>query len=182
MYEVYLNSSNTELIIEDLKDNETKTLLQMGLLFIKKADKAIKEQYTVTYKELVKDHGASDEMTYARVRHFFSCNFSVKDGNPDIDEDFNFILENIPCPLKIISICKHKICEPEIVHELSDRETQVLRPFANGCSLDEISEQLFISTATIHNHINNMYRKIGVAGKPNPDRKLVAYAHKKRII
>ncbi len=48
-------------------------------------------------------------------------------------------------------------------HGLSDRETQVLRLMARGWTTKQIARRLAISPKTCDHHIQNLYRKIGVA-------------------
>lgn len=50
----------------------------------------------------------------------------------------------------------------EMVEPLSDREIEVLRLIASGCSNQEIAERLFVAVSTIKTHINNVYGKLGV--------------------
>lgn len=182
MYEIYFNHSNDELMVEDHQKKETLPLMKMGLPFLMEADKHIQEQYPDTHETICLVHGDKKEFVYARVRHFFSCNFSVKDGRPDIDEDWNFDLENVPCPARINGTCKGGICNPTFSTDLTSREKEVLRLYVKGFDESEIAEVLFISKNTVHNHINNLYAKTGVKGKSCPDRRLVAYAYSKKIV
>jgi putative nucleotidyltransferase with HDIG domain len=46
---------------------------------------------------------------------------------------------------------------------LSDREVEVLRHLARGCSEKRIGELLFISPGTVHTHVVHVYQKIGVS-------------------
>lgn len=182
MYEIYLNSDNSALVVENHKTGETVLFTECGISFYVKIDDAVKLQYPETHAELCQLFGHNQQQVFARTRAFLACNFSVKDGKPDIDEDWNFNLENVPCPARISGICKHEICNPKISHELTARELEVLILFAKGLSEEEIAEMLFISKSTVHNHINNMYKKVGLVGKTSPDRKLVNYAYAKKII
>ena len=45
---------------------------------------------------------------------------------------------------------------------LTERETEILHAVAKGYKRHEISEQLSISTGTVGNHINNIYKKLEV--------------------
>jgi len=182
MYEIYFNSTNEEIVVENLQSGEILLLSKMPFDFLIKAENTIKTQYPTTWEKLIKEHGDRSAFIYARVRHFFACNFSVKDGRPDIDDDWNFDLETVPCPARIAGICENKICAPKITNKLTDREIEVLRLFVKAFGEDEIAEALFISKSTVHNHINNMYRKIGAVGSVAPDRKLMNYAFNKKIV
>jgi DNA-binding NarL/FixJ family response regulator len=47
--------------------------------------------------------------------------------------------------------------------ELTDREAEVLAAMARGLSNAEIAAELFLSEKTVKNHINRIFRKLGVA-------------------
>jgi DNA-binding NarL/FixJ family response regulator len=49
--------------------------------------------------------------------------------------------------------------------QLSTREIEVLRLVADGADNREIAERLFVSSETVKTHLNNIYRKLGVAGR-----------------
>ncbi len=44
---------------------------------------------------------------------------------------------------------------------LTDRELEVLRFVAEGCSNKEIGAQLFISSETVKKHLKNSFNKLG---------------------
>ena len=48
---------------------------------------------------------------------------------------------------------------------LSERELDILRYVISGRSYSEIGETLFISRLTVHTHVKNIYRKIGIRNK-----------------
>jgi LuxR family maltose regulon positive regulatory protein len=48
---------------------------------------------------------------------------------------------------------------------LSERETEVLALMAAGESNGEIAARLFVSTATVKTHVNNLYRKLGTSSR-----------------
>jgi LuxR family transcriptional regulator, maltose regulon positive regulatory protein len=51
---------------------------------------------------------------------------------------------------------------PSLVEPLSEREFDVLRLIAAGCSNIQIGERLFIAQGTVKRHITNLYGKLGV--------------------
>ncbi len=61
---------------------------------------------------------------------------------------------------------------PAEAHGLTARELEVLRLIAAGHLSREVSELLFISTATVARHLTNIYRKLGVDSRA----KLTAFA------
>jgi DNA-binding CsgD family transcriptional regulator len=169
-------------MVEDMSCHKTVKLDEMPLEWIKKVDHAIEITYPETFGRLEHVYGDDKAFALPRVRQFLACNFSVKDGIPDIDEDYNFNLEHVPCPARIKDLCTARFCNPVIDTTFSKRELEILKPFADALSDSEIAEQLFISKHTVHNHINNMYKKAGLVNKGNPDRKLIAYAHAKKLV
>ena len=184
MFEIYFNPHNKTLMVEDLHHNEIRSLKEMDYSFFKNVEFQIKTNYPEAHDILINLYGYEKEFAYARVRHFLSCNFQVKTGKPNIDEDWNLMLQDNLCPARETGSCKFnkKLCNLKLESNLTERETEVLRLFAKGFSEEEIADVLFISKNTIHNHINNMYRKLDLSGKTSPDRKLVNYAHVKGII
>jgi len=181
LYEIYWNKTNDHLLVEE-SDGSVTELNQMPMSWQLKVDRAIEEQYPTTYEILTDLYGTQKQQTFKRVKQFLACNFSEKDGIPDIDEDFNFRLEKTACPARVKGICELKICAPEINSDFSARELEVIRLFVTGMTEEQIAEHMFLSHHTIHNHIKNMYRKTNLVGKSNPDRLLMAYAFRKKII
>jgi len=182
MFEIYTNSDNRIIVAEDMTTGAILPIKDMPMAWILKVDNSIRETYPETYDKLVDLHGGMKTDVLMRVKQFLSCNFACRDGVPDIDDHFNFKIENVFCPARSTKVCQLGICRPKISHELSKCERLVLRLFCLGMSEDEIAEKLFISRCTVHNHINNMYAKTGIKGKTTPDRKLVAYAYSKNLI
>lgn len=48
------------------------------------------------------------------------------------------------------------------VERLTNRETQVLRLLAQGCTYSRVAERLGMSTHTVGSHVKNSYRKLDV--------------------
>ncbi|MDX9931569.1 MAG: response regulator transcription factor [Bacteroidales bacterium] len=61
---------------------------------------------------------------------------------------------------------------------LSDRETEVLKGFAEGLSYKEIAEKLFISPRTVETHKENIMKKLGLHSLAD----MIRYAIKEEII
>ncbi|MBT4338031.1 MAG: response regulator transcription factor, partial [Bacteroidetes bacterium] len=70
---------------------------------------------------------------------------------------------------------KHTV---ERIAELSEREKEIVRWFADGLSYKEIASKLFISVRTVESHKNNIMEKLELKTKVD----LVKYAIKHGII
>ncbi|MDB6014877.1 MAG: Response regulator containing a CheY-like receiver domain and an DNA-binding domain [Gammaproteobacteria bacterium] len=66
----------------------------------------------------------------------------------------------------------------EIPHDLTERETDVLKLMTSGISNREIAKALRISDGTVRNHVSNIFSKLGV----NDRTKAVLYALQKRLV
>jgi DNA-binding NarL/FixJ family response regulator len=49
-----------------------------------------------------------------------------------------------------------------LVEPLTDRELEVLRQLAQGCTDKKIAENLVIARETVHKHLKNIYGKLDV--------------------
>jgi len=56
---------------------------------------------------------------------------------------------------------------PELIREyhITERELEVIQLILEGCDNHTIGKKLFISTNTVHNHIYNIFRKLGVKNR-----------------
>ena len=50
--------------------------------------------------------------------------------------------------------------------QITQREKTIAHRYASGETYKEIASALFISPATVRNHMANVYRKLGVKNKP----------------
>jgi len=139
----------------------------------------IKRIYPDTHASLCVKFGDRKDCAYARTYQFMVCNFSDHDGQPDIDDDYNFNLEKVACPVR--HLCKDSFCRPQLDSVLSKREHEVIDWFIKGLDLEEIAKNMFISPSTVHNHTNNIYTKLGLVGQKHPDRLLVSMYYQKKI-
>ena len=100
------------------------------------------------------------------VRRFIKCNFMRQDMTSiDIDRLGDWHIEEPICP--IAGECKGYgvVCWCKASSSLSERERVVINMYVDGKSEKEIDKILFISPRTVHNHITNSYKKMGVKDK-----------------
>jgi len=177
MIEIYWNETRSALMAENIIDGSTWRLDQWGVELIHKFDSSIATIRPKAYKALCDECGYGPQFAFNRIYQFAACNFSTRDGRPDIDDEFNLTTERVACPIR--HKCKAVFCSNETA--LSDRELEIVKLFASGADDDSIASKLFISKSTVHNHINNIYHKLGFTGHPHPDRLLLNYAYNNKI-
>jgi len=132
MFEIYYNNYERSFNVEDLTTKISKPLKDMGYTFFHKIESHIKDFYPEAYEILTQLYGNDDATIFGRVNHFINCNFYLKTGKPNINENWDLTLQHIHCPARITKTCdlKNKLCHLEKKSFLSEREIEVLRFFA----------------------------------------------------
>jgi DNA-binding NarL/FixJ family response regulator len=51
------------------------------------------------------------------------------------------------------------------IYHLTDREIQIVKQIAEGCSYKKVAELLFISDRTVNKHLENIYKKLNIKSK-----------------
>jgi DNA-binding CsgD family transcriptional regulator len=69
-----------------------------------------------------------------------------------------------------------KVCPHSLVDDLSTRELEIARHFAEGLSNKELARKLGLSPSTVRNHLSSIYFKLGVGGKAELATLLSAWA------
>ncbi len=66
---------------------------------------------------------------------------------------------------KLVSVFREKEDTTKAIEVLSARENEILQLLAKGLLYKEIADQLHISTATVRQHIHNIYEKLHVQNR-----------------
>lgn len=56
-------------------------------------------------------------------------------------------------------------CQSAVLYSLTPREVEILEALAKGWSTQQIADRLYISVATVRNHVQNVLRKLEVHSK-----------------
>lgn len=100
---------------------------------------------------------------YSIVRRFIRCNLgNLDEGFFDIDQQGNFCLEEVHCPLRGECPDESIICKPHISSSLTPREMQIFRLIVLGFDAADIANELYISILTVNRHRENIKAKIKV--------------------
>lgn len=177
--EFFLNDSQNCLVIhEKVTDNYWNFTNEDKDIISKCIDK-IKEDYPEAYATLNKLYFLKANKRFLIVSRFLRCNFGMSDSIIDIDDDWNFNLEKVFCPLRG-GFCKEEnlVCNPKLNLELSDREIELTSLLVQEFKFDEIGEMLFISPFTVENHKKKIFKKLGI----HTLAQLVNYSYKNNII
>ncbi len=99
-------------------------------------------------------------------------------------EELNSAIEQVAQGKPFISPMITDTLDPEVVlnseqiQRLTNREAEVFERLAEGKSVREIAEELFVSIYTVYTHMNTIRRKMGI--EKNPE--LVRYAMENPLI
>ena len=55
-----------------------------------------------------------------------------------------------------------RVDQSSLIEPLTEREVEVLKLIAEGCSNPEIAERLILSVGTVKTHVKHIYGKLGV--------------------
>lgn len=151
--------------VEVRMNNQIFTLLPSHREFIDEFISMLINKRTASFEALQRRYKMSKSNNhyyeFLIVRGFIKCNFIVHDNKLDIDENGNFNTEFVLCPM--IGECKDFgiVCNGPTNTDLSEREIEVLRLISQGDENVEIADKLYISINTVHNHRNNILKKLG---------------------
>jgi len=186
MYEFFWTTAKNRLIVHDLNEDEFLPLEPSMHDLLERCEEKIKQDYPDSWKALQEEYPLTQSAEtfwstrYLRVNRFLKCNFSSHNNQPDIDDDWNFTFEQVPCPLR--GECDRSYCTPKLTTNLTDREIEVIKLHVEGISQLDIGERLYISRRTVQNHVYKIYQKLGFHGKDHPEKLLINYAYKHKLI
>lgn len=121
--------------------------------------------YPEAFKSLEKEYAPIVSPSYKRYRmvvRFCKCNFGNIDNVDDVMATGKMNFEYVSCPLR--GECRYdgKICCPKFNTKMSPSEERVAIRLVDGNTEDEIADALCLSPCTVHNHVRNIYAKLGV--------------------
>lgn len=133
------------------------------------AAQRIRDRHPKAFKRLSTKYSKSQPnirfFEFRMVEKFIRCNCSKYDQSRfDIDENGNFVIENVKCPLKGLNECpdENVICNPELSVKISRAEQPVLDMIIQNKTAAQIARELNLAEATINHHRTNIQRKVGV--------------------
>lgn len=149
------------------EDGQNRQLSENDTSVINHLISIIKDQYTESYEALSKHYAKLNYnvklLQYRIVCRFIKCNFGNIDTSKfDVDENRRFNFERVACPLRGECQLEGIVCEPKFNTTLSEQENRIASMLCRGMNKEEISNNLFISQNTVHNHIRNIYKKLSI--------------------
>lgn len=93
---------------------------------------------------------------YLKIQKMLKCNFSENNYEPDIDNNGNFRLKIVHCPLGGECNDENIICNSKLNTTLTTRELEHISLFISGMDNNKISDLLFVNSDTV----KNIYIKI----------------------
>lgn len=97
--------------------------------------------------------------------------YMLKSDKPEVLADAirNVMEGGSPMSAQIARLVVNSFQKPvvpnNLMHELSEREREIIAYLSQGLNYKEISEKLFISPETVRTHIRNIYGKLQVKSK-----------------
>jgi DNA-binding CsgD family transcriptional regulator len=182
--EIFHDGKGEELFIHNLTTGKVIQFTPGLYYFISQQYYTIKERYTEAFYMLCDTYPKyQSNHKYLVVRRFFRCNFFIHDNIPDIDNDGNYHIECVPCPLKGWDCNgQNVICNPKLNTTLSERELEVARELIyTDNNKIKVADKLFISTHTVENHRRNIYAKLQLSGR-NAFSQLYQYMNANKLI
>lgn len=148
--------SNTMVMLKESKELVAKMLDLISSRF-PKAFAALMGLYKPVYRD-------KEELMFRIVDRFVRCNFGSYDQlRIDIDASGCTNLEEVPCPLRGECPYCRVICLPTLSTSLSTREYEISRLMVEErMTKQQTADRLFISIATVTNHLANIRAKLGV--------------------
>ena len=185
MFEFFWTTDKNRLIVHDISAEKFYPFTPAHTDLIGRCEQKIQQDHPETWYALKQEYPSpinpiSWEIRFKRIHRFLKCNFSVHDHKPDIDDDWNFDFEKVPCPLR--GECQRGYCNPDITNVLTKREVEIIQLHVEGFKQVEIGDRLYISGLTVKNHIYKIYKKLGFTGKDHPETLLINYAYKQKLI
>ncbi len=130
-------------------------------------------------------HAASDHETKDRAQHVLTRYEVAPEMLAETAQpvDFNAttlaLLDDLALsPEMPVAISQRGRAEATIIETLSERELEVLRLIAEGCSNQDIANRLYVGVSTVKKHINHIYDKLDAKNRTQA----VAIARERQIL
>jgi DNA-binding NarL/FixJ family response regulator len=95
-----------------------------------------------------------------------------------MEQSVAYALGEEPLPMEITPPSLSQRSAQPLIEPLSDREIEVLRLIAAGCSNQDIADRLYIGVSTVKKHINHIYDKLDAKNRTQA----VAFARERQIL
>lgn len=128
----------------------------------------IRERYPKAHAALMELYSSSSMnriyYEYRVVHRFIRCDFGeYNQGSIDINHNGTFQFEEVGCPLRGECPLEGVVCKPELDTQLTERETEVFRLYAQNLQTEQIADELHISPCTVNRHRENIKAKLRVS-------------------
>jgi len=179
MIELFANEAQTSIVIHNLKEDTYVNFSPVEIEFIEKTLEIIERDFPEEVARLNELYEKCADKNFRKVLRHWKCNGSLHDNVIDIDDDWNFNLEHVRCPLRG-GFCNDEnvICHPKLNLELTKREIEITKLLVQEFNFAEIGDRLYISPFTVENHKKRIFKKLNIHNLAS----LINYAYKNALI
>lgn len=111
------------------------------------------------YKTILHQAKAISVSAEGKIQQVIVVHTDISYLNAPFDHKISFISSKRPCYFSIIPDTSLELLKNSLKNILSVREKEIIKKVAEGKSLNEIADLLFLSTHTVNTHKKNILRK-----------------------
>jgi len=111
------------------------------------------------YKTILHQAKAINVSEEGKIQQVIVVHTDISYLNAPFDHKISFISNNRPSYFSIIPDTSLELLKNSLRNILSSREKEIIKKIAEGKSLNEIADLLFLSTHTVNTHKKNILRK-----------------------